>query len=145
MKELEKNHGNKLAIFEGTEIRKILIEDEWYFSVVDIIKVLTDSDNPRNYWNMLKVREIENGIELNTICVQLKLTASDGKKYLTDCADTEGILRIVQSVPSKKAEPFKRWLARVGKERLDEIEQPAKAIERAKNYYLDNQPDKRNV
>jgi DNA-damage-inducible protein D len=128
--------GNRLAIFEGSEIRRILVDGEWYYSVVDIIKALTDSDNPRNYWSMLKSRELENGIELSTICVQLKLVSADGKKYSTDCADNEGVLRIIQSVPSKKAEPFKRWLARIGKERLDEIEQPGKAIERAKDYYL---------
>lgn len=127
---------NRLAIFEGSEIRRISVDDEWYYSVVDVIKALTDSDNPRNYWSMLKARELENGVELSTICVQLKLISSDGKKYLTDCADNEGVLRIIQSVPSKKAEPFKRWLARVGKERLDEIEQPAKAIERARGYYI---------
>lgn len=136
-KDIEKVSGsNKLAIFEGAEIRRISVDGEWYYSVVDVIKALTDSDNPRNYWSMLKSRESQNGIELSTICVQLKLQSSDGKKYVTDCADNEGVLRIIQSVPSKKAEPFKRWLARVGKERLDEIEQPAKAIERAKNYYL---------
>jgi DNA-damage-inducible protein D len=129
------NLDNKLAIFEGSEIRRISVDDEWYYSVVDVIKALTDSDNPRVYWNALKTREKENGIELSTICIQLKLMSSDGKKYQTDCTDNEGILRIIQSVPSKKAEPFKRWLAKVGKERLDEIEQPAKAIERAKGYY----------
>lgn len=126
---------NKIAIFEGEEIRRVSVDGEWYYSVIDVIKVLTDSDNPRNYWSMLKSREMDNGIELSTICVQLKLKATDGKKYLTDCADNEGLFRIIQSVPSKKAEPFKRWLARVGKERLDEIEQPSKAIERAKGYY----------
>jgi DNA-damage-inducible protein D len=130
------NVDNRLAIFEGSEIRRISVDDEWYYSVVDVIKALTDSNNPRVYWNALKTREKEHGVELSTICIQLKLMAKDGKKYLTDCADNEGILRIIQSVPSKKAEPFKRWLAKIGKERLDEIEQPAKAIERAKDYYL---------
>ena len=129
------NNNNRIALFEDSEIRRISVGDEWYYSVVDVIKALTDSNNPRNYWNMLKSRELEIGVELYTICVQLKLMANDGKKRLTDCADTEGILRIIQSVPSKKAEPFKRWLARIGKERIDEIEQPAKAIERGKAYY----------
>lgn len=133
-KDIQEN--NRLAIFEDMEIRRILVGDEWYYSVVDVVKVLTDSSNPRNYWSTLKKRELANGVELSTNCVQLKLTAADGKKRPTDCADNEGILRVIQSVPSKKAEPFKRWLAKVGKERLDEIEQPAKAIERAKNYYL---------
>ncbi|NVK85293.1 MAG: Bro-N domain-containing protein [Cytophagia bacterium] len=127
---------NKLAIFEDSEIRRIQVGDEWYYSVVDVVAALTSSSNPRNYWSTLKKRELKHGIELSTNCVQLKLLANDGKKYLTDCADNEGILRIIQSVPSKKAEPFKRWLAKVGAERIDEIEQPAKAIERAKGYYL---------
>lgn len=126
---------NKLAIFEDKEIRRILVGEDWYYSVVDVVGALTDSDNPRNYWSTLKAREEDNGVELSTICVQLKLESKDGKKRLTDCADNEGILRIIQSIPSKKAEPFKRWLAKVGAERLEEIEQPAKAIERGKLYY----------
>lgn len=134
--DLKKTTENKLAIFEDTEIRRILVGDEWYYSVVDVVSALTSSSNPRNYWSTLKKRELKYGIELSTNCVQLKLPANDGKKYLTDCADNEGILRIVQSVPSKKAEPFKRWLAKVGAERIEEIEQPAKAIERAKGYYV---------
>jgi len=132
----KKKTTNKIAIFEDKEIRRIWIEDEWYYSIVDVVGVLTDSENPRSYWSKLKERESENGIQLSTICLQLKLKSSDGKKYLTDCADNEGLFRIIQSIPSKKAEPFKRWLARIGKERLDEIEQPGKAIERAKGYYL---------
>ena len=107
-----------------------------FFSVVDIVQALTDSDNPRNYWHMLKVREKEgSGIELSTICVQLKLVAEDGKLRETDCADTEGIFRIIQSIPSKKAEPFKRWLAKVGYERVQEIENPELAQERMKKLY----------
>lgn len=114
-----------IAIFNGKTIRRKLIEDKWFFSVVDIIRVLTDSENPRNYWNMLKSREKESsGIQLSTNCVQLKLKSGDGKEYETDCADTEGIFRIIQSIPSKKAEPFKRWLAKVGYERIKEIENP---------------------
>jgi len=131
-----KKETNKLAIFEGNEIRRILVDDEWYYSVVDVVRALTDSDNPRSYWSKLKEREFENDIQLSTFCLQLKLESKDGKKYLTDCADNEGLFRIIQSIPSKKAEPFKRWLARLGKERIDEIEQPAKAIERAKGYYM---------
>ncbi len=127
---------NKIAIFEDKEIRREQIDGEWVFSVIDIIAVLTESTDPTNYWSMLKKREATYGIELSTICGQLKLISKDGKKRLTDIANTEGIFRIIQSIPSKKAEPFKRWLARVGKERLDEIEQPAKAIERAKGYYI---------
>lgn len=127
---------SSLAIFEDKEIRRILVDDEWYYSVIDVVGALTESSNPRNYWSMLKSRELENGIELYTNCVQLKMKAEDGKKRLTDCADNEGILRIIQSIPSRKAEPFKRWLARVGAERIQEIEQPSKAIERGKGYYV---------
>lgn len=127
---------NKIAIFEDKEIRKSFVNEEWFFSVVDVIAALTESKDPTNYWSMLKSRELENGIELSTFCGQLKLTAKDGKNRLTDVANTEALFRIIQSIPSPKAEPFKRWLARIGKERLDEIEQPGKAIERAKGYYL---------
>ena len=135
MDKIEKNN-SRLAIFEDQEIRRILVGDEWYYSVIDVVSVLTESTNARSYWNKLKERELEHGIELSTICLQLKLIATDGKKRLTDCADNEGILRIIQSVPSKKAEPFKRWLASAGAERLEEIEQPSKAIERGKGYYI---------
>lgn len=133
----KKQESNKIALFEGDEIRRVSIDGEWYFSIIDVVKTLTASNNPRRYWSDLK-RNLDNeGFrQLYESIVQLKLTSADGKKYLTDVADTETILRIIQSVPSKKAEPFKMWLARVGKERLDEIEQPAKAIERAKGYYL---------
>ncbi len=129
-------NANKLSIFEDKEIRRILVGDEWYYSVINVVHALTNSSNPRNYWSTLKKQELKHGIQLSTNCVQLKIPSKDGKKYQTDCADNEGILRIIQSVPSKKAEPFKRWLAKVGAERIEEIEQPAKAIERAKGYYL---------
>lgn len=131
----KKELANKLAIFEGSEIRRIIVDDEYYYSVVDVIKALTDSGNPRSYWSKLKERESQSDVQLSTFCLQLKLKSSDGKKYLTDCSDTEGLFRIIQSIPSKKAEPFKLWLAQLGKERLEEIEQPEKAIQRAKNYY----------
>lgn len=126
---------SKIAIFDDKEIRKGVIADEWVFSVIDVVAALTDSSDPTNYWSMLKKRELEHGIQLSTFCGQLKLTSKDGKKRITDVANTESLFRIIQSIPSRKAEPFKLWLARVGKERLDEIEQPAKAIVRAKNYY----------
>jgi len=100
---------NQIAIFKGNTIRKTIFNKEWYFCVIDIIAALTDSPAPRQYWGVLKARENQ----LLTICLQLKLTAADGKKYSTDCANTEGIFRIIQSIPSPKAEPFKRWLARV--------------------------------
>lgn len=127
----------KIAIFKGKKIRKIIHNNEWWFSVVDIIEVLTDSTNPRDYWYRMKVRvKDEDGIELSTICRQLKLQSSDGKKYETDCANTEGIFRIIQSIPSPKAEPFKRWLAKVGYERVQEIEDPELATKRARAIYL---------
>jgi len=127
---------NKLAIFEDAEIRRILVGNDWYYSIVDVVGALTDSTNPRRYWSDLKDKMInEEGFELYDIIVQLKLESKDGKKYATDCGDNEGVLRIIQSVPSKKAEPFKKWLAKVGNERLEEIDQPAKAIERGQLYY----------
>ena len=122
---------NQLTPFEGNEIRKEWHNEEWYFSVVDVIGVLTDSKDARNYWKVLKNRESQ----LVTVCNPLKLMASDGRKRLTDCANTEGVFRIIMSVPSPKAEPFKLWLARVGKEHIDEIENPELAIERAKELY----------
>ncbi|MDD3175785.1 MAG: Bro-N domain-containing protein [Candidatus Nanoarchaeia archaeon] len=124
-----------LIVFENKNIRRIWFEDEWYFSIVDVIEVLTDSNNPRNYWAMLKVRELEAGIELSTNCVQLKLIAPDGKLRETDCANTKSLFRIIQSIPSKKAEPFKQWLAQVGYERIQEIEDPELGQDRIKEYY----------
>ncbi len=128
--------GKHIAIFNGKIIRRKLVNNEWFFSVVDVIGVLTDSDNPRNYWSMLKIREKENSeIELSTNCVQLKMVSSDGKEYETDCANTEGIFRIIQSIPSKKAEPFKRWPPKVGYDSIQEIENPELAQERMKSLY----------
>ena len=126
----------KITIFKNKQIRKTLHNNEWYFSVIDVIEALTDSDNPRNYWNMMKVRlKLESGIELSTNCVQLKLPALDGKMRETDCANTEDIFRMIQSIPSPKAEPFKRWLARVGYERVQEIENPELATKRTRMLY----------
>ena len=124
-------------IFEGFEIRSIWSEDEedWYFSVVDVIAALTESKNPRRYWSDLKGRLLEEGSQLYANIVQLKMMAHDGKMRLTDAANTEQILRLVQSVPSPKAEPFKLWLAEVGKDRIDEVFDPELAIERAIGYY----------
>lgn len=127
---------NRLALFEEKEIRKTWKDKKWYFSVVDVVYALTDSVNPRDYWYKLKKRaNEEEQIELSTICRQLKLESTDGKKYNTDCADTEGILRIIQSIPSPKAEPFKRWLAKVGSERIEEINNPELAMDRMKQIY----------
>ena len=126
---------NKLVVFQDKKIRRIWHNDEWYFSIIDVVLVLTDSNNPRNYWSMLKKREKELGIELSTYCVQLKLKASDGKLRFTDCANTKLLFRIIQSIPSKKAEPFKLWLAQVGHERVEEIENPELGQDRIKDYY----------
>jgi len=121
------NKHNKLKLFQEQKIRTYWdeTEDKWYFSIIDIVEILTDSSNPRDYWYRVKKRlDNEEKAELSTICRQLKMQASDGKMRITDCANTEGVFRIIQSIPSKKAEPFKRWLAQIGKERLDEIENP---------------------
>ncbi len=126
----------KIAIFKGNKVRKTIHNDEWWFSVVDVVEALTDSVKPRVYWNAMKVRvKSQDGIELSTICRQLKLESADGKKYLTDCANTEGLFRIIQSIPSPKAEPFKRWLAKVGYERIQEIEDPELATKRTRALY----------
>jgi len=127
---------NKLVIFQSKEIRRLWYEDEWFYSVIDICGALTDSSNPRDYWYRVKKRlDDEEKSELSTICRQLKMKAPDGKMRSTDCASSEGVFRIIQSIPSPRAEPFKRWLAKVGKERLDEIENPELAQERMKAIY----------
>ena len=127
-----------IAIFEGSQIRRVWDgkKELWYFSIIDIIGVLSKSANPRNYWKVLKNRLKQEGSELVTKCNQLKIMASDGKYYLTDVADTETMLRLVQSIPSPNAEPFKLWLARVGYERLEETADPELAINRALKTYL---------
>ena len=126
----------KIAIFRKKEIRKIIYNNEWWFSVIDVVEALTDSVKPRVYWNAMKTRvKTEDGVQLSTICRQLKLESSDGKKYETDCANAEGIFRIIQSIPSPKAEPFKRWLAKVGYERVKEIEDPELATKRTRMLY----------
>jgi hypothetical protein len=128
-----------IALFEGKRIRRVWDEEKelWYFSIVDVVAALTDSVNPRDYWFKMKIRvKTEEGAELSTFCRQLKLPASDGKKYLTDVSNTEEILRIIQSIPSPNAEPFKLWLARVGYERIEETADPELAINRALNTYL---------
>ena len=133
----------KIAIFKKKKVRRTIHENEWWFSVVDVIEALTDSPNPRVYWGVFKGRiEKDEGIQLFTICKQLKLESSDGKMYETDCANTEGVLRIIQSIPSPKAELFKRWWARVGYERVQEIENPELATKRTRLLYkLKGYPD----
>ena len=132
---MEKEEETHIAIFNGKKIRKKLVNNEWFFSIIDIIEVLIDNDRPRKYWSDLKNKLLEEGIELSDFIGQLKLKSSDNKEYDTDCANTQGIFRIIQSIPSKKAEPFKRWLAKVGYERVKEIENPELAQERMKSLY----------
>jgi hypothetical protein len=128
------NPDKALVVFQDKKIRRIWHNDEWFFSVIDVVVALTDSPTPRQYWGKVKDREFMS-LELSPIWVQLKLTAADGKQYDTDCANTEAMFRIIQSIPSKKAEPFKRWLAQVGYERVQEIENPELAQDRVKQYY----------
>src|SRR4030067_956851 len=125
----------RVALFEGKKIRKTWHNDKWWFSVIDVCTVLTDSVDAGAYWRKLKQRLTKEGSEVVTFCHGLKLEAMDGKKYTTDCANTEGILRIIQSIPSPKAEPFKLWLAQIGYERIQEIEDPELAQDRVKKYY----------
>jgi len=125
----------KISVFNDKQVRKIFFNNDWYFSVVDVCSVLVESSDPGAYWRKLKQRLNAEGSQVVTFCHGLKLEASDGKKYKTDCANTEGIFRILQSIPSPKVEPFKRWLARVGKERIDEIENPELGIQRVKSIY----------
>jgi DNA-damage-inducible protein D len=126
----------KVAVFEGKHIRKILHEEEWWFSVIDVIGVLTGTERPRKYWNDLKKKLSQEGyIEVSEKIGQFKMSAPDGKMRLTDCANTETLFRVIQSIPSPKVEPLKRWLARVGKERIDEIENPELSMERMKELY----------
>ena len=132
----EEKEETHIAIFNGKAIRRKIVNNEWFFSVVDIVGVLTESIDPNDYWYRLKKRESETSeTQLSIFCRQLKIKSSDGKEYETDCADTEGIFRIIQSIPSKKAEPFKRWLAKVGYERIKEIENPELAQNRMKDLF----------
>ena len=138
MKKTEKDIKTSIKLFEDFKVRTLWDRDKevWWFSVVDIINILTESKDPTAYWRKLKQRLKAEGNETVTNCHGLKMKASDGKMRLTDVLDTEGVLRLVQSIPSPKAEPFKLWLAKVGSERLDEIQDPEIAINRALQYYL---------
>jgi len=126
-----------IKLFESKQVRSVWDAEKgkWYFSIVDVVEILTDSPNPRKYWSVLKTRLKKEGSQLTTNCSQLKMQAADGKYYLTDVADTEQLLRLIQSIPSPKAEPFKRWLASVGYERLEEIENPELAAKRMRELY----------
>ena len=133
----QNEHLEELEFFFDDKVRKIWHrqKEEWYFSIADVCQVLTDSTDSRKYWNKLKQRLRDEGNETVTNCHQLKMKASDGKMRKTDCATAEQLLRIIQSIPSKKAEPFKQWLAKVGKERLDEIADPELAFDRMIHLY----------
>lgn len=130
--------GKSLKLFEQKKIRSHwdAEQEKWYFAVMDVVWALTESEDPRKYWSVLKTRLRKEGSELTTICSQLKMIAADGKSYLTDTMDIEQIFRLIQSIPSKKAEPFKLWLAQVGRERLEEIADPEMTIDRALETYL---------
>jgi DNA-damage-inducible protein D len=131
----------KIALFKGKRVRKVLYKDEWWFSIIDVIAILTDSPQPKTYWAKMKVRDKEMSQPF-PLWEQLKLLAEDKKMRKTDCADTEGLFRIIQSIPSPKAEPFKRWLAKVGYERVQEIENPELATKRTRLLYkLKGYPD----
>ena len=132
---------HNIQLFENKQIRTAWDEEnqQWYFSVVDVVEVLTEQPDTRRaakYWSVLKARMKKEGNQLTTNCRQLKMTSADGKRYLTDVADTEQLLRIIQSIPSPKAEPFKMWLAQVGRERIDETIDPELTIDRALTTYL---------
>lgn len=124
---------NAIKLFETKKVRTIWDdkEEKWYFSIVDVVAVLTDSPNPRKYWSVLKTRLKKEGSELTTNCSQLKMKSADGKMYLTDVADTQQLLRLIQSIPSPKAEPFKQWMAQVATERLNQMQDPELSINQA--------------
>ena len=130
-------HQNKIQLFEQKKVRTVWDDEQekWYFSIVDVVAVLTDSPNPRKYWSVLKTRLKKEGSELTTNCSQLKMRAADGKNYLTDVADTEQLFRLILSIPSPKAEPFKLWMAQVASERLDQMQDPELSIEQAMTDY----------
>ena len=132
------NKKNEIKLFEEKKVRSTwnAEQEKWYLSIVDIIAILTESENPRKYWSVLKTRLKSEGSQLATNCSQLKLQAADGKFYLTDVANTEQIFRLIQSIPSPKAEPFKLWLAKVASERLDEMQDPELSIDRAMEQYM---------
>lgn len=133
----EEETKTQIKFFEEQKVRTVWDseKEEWYFSVVDVVGILTESENPRNYWKVLKHRLSEEGSQLVTNCNQLKMPAADGKMYKTDCMTTEQVFRLIQSIPSPKAEPFKLWMAQVAKERLDEMQDPEQGIQRALQEY----------
>jgi prophage antirepressor-like protein len=136
IEQLSSDSQDKLIVFGAKQIRRLWVDDQWYFSIVDIVAALTDSDSPSKYWTAMKRREEKSsGFQLSTICRQLKLTSADGKSYKTEAVNTEAAFRVIQSIPSPKAEPFKRWLAQVGYERVQEIENPELAQQRMRQLF----------
>ncbi|HEY8748928.1 MAG TPA: BRO family protein [Tepidisphaeraceae bacterium] len=136
--ELPPDSQGKIVVFGAKQIRRVFKDGEWFFSVVDIVAALTDSEAPSKYWTAMKRREEKSsGFQLSTLCRQLKLTSADGKSYMTEAVNTEAAFRIIQSIPSPKAEPFKRWLAEVGYQRIQEIENPELAQQRMRQLYKD--------
>ena len=133
---MSKDKDTKMAIFKGKQVRRIIHNNEWWFSIIDVIEVLTGTERSRKYWSDLKQKLVKEGyVEVSEKIGQLKLQSPDGKMRETDCANTEGIFRLIQSIPSPKAEPFKRWLAKVGYERIQEIENPELATQRTRVLY----------
>ena len=133
---MSKDKDTKMAIFKGKQVRRIIHNNEWWFSIIDVIEVLTGTERSRKYWSDLKQKLVKEGyVEVSEKIGQLKLQSPDGKMRETDCANTEGIFRLIQSIPSPKAEPFKRWLAKVGYERIQEIENPELATQRTRELY----------
>ena len=146
IEQLSSDSQDKLIVFGAKQIRRLWVDDQWYFSIVDIIAALTDSDNPRDYWYRMKHREkASSGFQLSTLCRQLKLTSADGKSYKTEAVNTEAAFRIIQSIPSPKAEPFKRWLAQVGYERVQEIENLELAEQKGRAFAIPGSRDKRLI
>jgi len=136
IEQLSSDSQDKLIVFGAKQIRRLWVDDQWYFSIVDIVAALTDSDAPSKYWTAMKRREEKaSEFQLSTICRQLKLTSADGKSYKTEAVNTEAAFRVIQSIPSPKAEPFKRWLAQVGYERVQEIENPELAQQRMRQLF----------
>lgn len=126
---------NRIALFDGEEIRRVIFDGKWYYAIEDVVRIISNSTNPKAYVKKLRQRDAELSKGWGQIVHPLPVQTKGGRQSV-NCANTEGVFRLIQSIPSKRAEPFKRWLARVGKERLDEIEQPALAIERGKGYYI---------
>ncbi len=127
---------SKIILFQEKQVRRLWYHEQWFFSIIDVVGIFSESKDPQRYWSVLKSRlKKQEGLDVTTICSKLKMAGLDGKNYPTDCANTEGVLRLIMSVPSPNAEPFKLWMAKVGQERIDEIENPELGIERIRALY----------